>query len=209
MSPMPAGGGAKAKARQESQRTRILEAARKCFSEGGFHGTGMSAIAREAGMSQGLIYRYFTNKAAIIQAITEEQREERREALAGIATCSELVERLLEKIDAWRESGTSGPCEGGFDAAMFLEVSAEATRDADIAAVVMSQEPQIWEDFEALVRRSAEAAGKSLDPDVLRRRTVVMRCLVDGLILCYVRDPGQDRDVLRKSLQGAVAALCL
>ncbi len=209
MSPMPAGGGAKAKARQEAQRERILEAARACFSDGGFHGTGMAAIARAAGMSQGLIYRYFTNKAAIIRAITDEQREERREALAGIATCSELVDRLLEKIDAWRESGPGGSCEGAFDAALFLEVSAEATRDADIAAVVTAQEPQIWVDFEELVRRSAEAAGKPLEADAVRRRTVVMRCLVDGLILCYVRDPQQDRDVLRQSLQEAITALCL
>ena len=209
MSPMPAGGGAKARARQEAQRARILEAARKCFSEQGFHGAGMSAIAREAGMSQGLIYRYFTNKAAIIRAITDEQREERREALAGIATCSELVDRLLEKIDAWRESGPGGSCEGAFDAALFLEVSAEATRDADIAAVVTAQEPQIWVDFEDLVRRSAVAAGKPLEADAVRRRTVVMRCLVDGLILCYVRDPQQDREVLRHSLQEAITALCL
>lgn len=209
MSPMPAGGGAKAKARQEAQRARILEAARGCFSEGGFHGTGMAAIARAAGMSQGLIYRYFTNKAAIIRAITDEQREERREALAGIATCSELVDKLLEKIDAWRESGPGGSCEGAFDAALFLEVSAEATRDADIAAVVTAQEPQIWVDFEDLVRRSAVAAGKPLDADAVRRRTVVMRCLVDGLILCYVRDPGQDREVLRQSLQEAISSLCL
>ncbi|MAL03064.1 MAG: TetR family transcriptional regulator [Arenimonas sp.] len=209
MSPMPAGGGAKAKARQEAQRARILEAARGCFSEGGFHGTGMAAIARAAGMSQGLIYRYFTNKAAIIRAITDEQREERREALAGIATCSELVDKLLEKIDAWRESGPGGSCEGAFDAALFLEVSAEATRDADIAAVVTAQEPQIWVDFEDLVRRSAVAAGKPLDADAVRRRTVVMRCLVDGLILCYVRDPGQDREVLRHSLQEAISSLCL
>lgn len=209
MSPMPAGGGAKAKARQEAQRARILEAARKCFSEGGFHGTGMSAIAREAGMSQGLIYRYFANKAAIIQAITQEQRQERREAIAGIPTCSDLVDALLDKIDAWREDGTRAGCDGGFDAAMFLEVSAEAIRDADIAAVVLSQEPQIWEDFEALVARSAAAAGKSLDADMLRRRTVVMRCLIDGLILCYVRDPSQDRKVLRHSLQEAITALCL
>ena len=185
MSPMPAGGGAKARARQEAQRERILEAARTCFSEGGFHGTGMAAIARAAGMSQGLIYRYFTNKAAIIRAITDEQREERREALAGIATCSELVDKLLEKIDAWRESGPGEACEGGFDAALFLEVSAEATRDADIAA------------------------GKPLEAEAVRRRTVVMRCLVDGLILCYVRDPQQDRDVLRHSLQEAITALCL
>ena len=98
MSPMPAGGGPKARARQEAQRARILEAARKCFSEQGFHGAGMSAIAKEAGMSQGLIYRYFTNKAAIIQAITEEQRARRTEDLCAIGTFDDLVERLMDKL---------------------------------------------------------------------------------------------------------------
>jgi AcrR family transcriptional regulator len=205
----PAPSADKVNARAEAQRARILDAARKCFSERGFHGASISAIAESAGMSQGLIYRYFTNKAAIIRAITDEQREERREALAGIGTCSELVEKLLEKIDAWREGGPGAACDGSFDAALFLEVSAEATRDPDIAAVVTAQEPQIWVDFEALVKRSAEAAGKPLDAAAVRRRTVVMRCLVDGLILCYVRDPAQDREVLRKSLQEAVTALCL
>ncbi|GAB2503638.1 TetR/AcrR family transcriptional regulator [Arenimonas alkanexedens] len=200
---------AKVSARAEAQRARILGAARKCFSERGFHGASISAIAESAGISQGLIYRYFTNKAAIIHAITDEQREERREALDGIATCSELVDRLLEKIDAWREGGPGAACDGSFDAALFLEVSAEATRDADIAAVVTAQEPQLWIDFEALVRRSAEAAGTPLDMATVRRRTVVMRCLVDGLILCYVRDPAQDRDVLRQSMQEAVSVLCL
>ena len=74
---------------------------------------------------------------------------------------------------------------------------------------VVAQEPQIWVDFEDLVRRSAIAAGKPLEAEAVRRRTVVMRCLVDGLILCYVRDPQQDRGVLRQSLQEAITALCL
>jgi TetR/AcrR family transcriptional repressor of uid operon len=196
-------------ARAQAQRARILDAARRCFSERGFHGAGMAAIASTAGMSPGLIYRYFPGKAAIIRAITDEQREERREALAGIATCTELVEALLHKIDAWRAGGPGAASDGSFDAALFLEVSAEATRDPDIAAVLTAQEPQIWVDFEALVARSAEAAGKPLDPETVHRRTVVVRCLVDGLILCYVRDPSQDRETLRRSLREALAALDL
>ena len=118
MSPMPAGGGAKAKARQEAQRARILEAARKCFSEGGFHGAGMSAIAREAGMSQGLIYRYFASKAAIIQAITEEQRARRAQDLCAIATFDDLVDRLMDKLRRWK-AGTAE--DDTFDPALFLK----------------------------------------------------------------------------------------
>ena len=62
---------AKATLRAEQQRARILDAARRCFSERGFQGASIAAIAEAAGMSQGLIYRYFTNKAAIVRAITD------------------------------------------------------------------------------------------------------------------------------------------
>ena len=87
---VPTLGGAVARLLDARAGERILDAARVCFSERGFHGASISAIAEVAGMSQGLIYRYFTNKAAIIRAITDEQREERREALAGMGVGADL-----------------------------------------------------------------------------------------------------------------------
>ncbi len=43
-------------------RNRILKAARKMFSERGFHGTNSKQIAAEAGVSIGSFYCYFSNK---------------------------------------------------------------------------------------------------------------------------------------------------
>lgn len=82
---LAAGAPSKSELRAQVQRTRILDAARTCFAERGFHAASIAAIAEAAGMSQGLIYRYFTNKAAIVHAIVDEQRQGRGEALAGIA----------------------------------------------------------------------------------------------------------------------------
>ena len=48
-------------ARSRSARS-ILDAAKKCFIEHGFHAASMANIAETAGMSPGLIYRYFENK---------------------------------------------------------------------------------------------------------------------------------------------------
>ena len=42
--------------------TAILDAALKLIAENGFHGTAMSQIAAEAGVSVGIIYRYFESK---------------------------------------------------------------------------------------------------------------------------------------------------
>ena len=193
---------AKASIRAEAQRTRILDAARRCFAERGFHGATIAAIADTAGMSQGLIYRYFASKAAIIHAITDSQREVRTRTLARIGRCSELVDAVLDRID----------CRGdgeGFDAVLFLEITAEASRDPDIAVVVGAQERDLWDDFSTLVQRSAEAAGQPLDPEALRRRTLLFRCLVDGLVLSGTRDPRLDRAVMRAALLEGLADLGL
>lgn len=198
---------AKATLRAEAQRARILDAARRCFSERGFQGASIAAIAEAAGMSQGLIYRYFTNKAAIIRAITDQHSEGRRNALDDLGSVGQLVDRLIELIDDWRAGST---CDQDiFDPALFLEVTAEATRDSDIASVVAAQEKLVWADFEDFLRRSARSAGQAVDENSIRERTIVLRCLLDGLILCYVRDPVMDRELLRRSLQDAVTTLSL
>lgn len=50
-------------------RTKILEAALKVFSRKGFNGATTSEIAREAGVAEGTIFRYFeTKKDLLLQA---------------------------------------------------------------------------------------------------------------------------------------------
>ena len=51
------------------QRERILQAAEKCFIESGFQAASIAHIADTAGISAGLIYRYFDSKALIVKAI--------------------------------------------------------------------------------------------------------------------------------------------
>jgi len=63
--------------RAESQgrperRRQILEAALKVFSEKGFGGASMRAIAREAGINQPLIYWYFEGKEDLFGAVVSE-----------------------------------------------------------------------------------------------------------------------------------------
>ena len=49
-----------------ANRSRIVAAARRCFSRDGFHQTSMPDIAAEAGVSVGAPYRYFAGKEEII-----------------------------------------------------------------------------------------------------------------------------------------------
>jgi AcrR family transcriptional regulator len=61
--------------RRESQREQILEAALACFSENGFHQTGMADIVRRSGMSHGAIYVYFSSKDDIIAALADDRHQ--------------------------------------------------------------------------------------------------------------------------------------
>ncbi len=46
----------------EDKRTAILGATLRLISKNGFHGTAMSKVAKEAGVSAGIIYHYFDSK---------------------------------------------------------------------------------------------------------------------------------------------------
>ena len=189
-------------ARAQQQRARIVAAARGCFAEHGFQGASIGAIAKSAAMSQGLIYRYFTNKAAIVRAIVEEQRAGRSNALSGLSACQQLVDAVMDKLERWRQG--PAPAAPEFDPILFLEITAEASRDAEVAKVLALQEGSIWSELAEIVRRELSAGGRVLCEAAIQERTLVLRCLIDGMIINWVRDPHMDAALMRRSL----SAIC-
>ncbi len=188
----------KAEARAEAQRTRILDAAQHCFIEHGFHGAGMALIAETAQMSAGLIYRYFESKSAIIRAIVEEQLELLREDIAR-NTHPDFPTVLAE------EYGRPHQCEGRrMSASLLLEISAEATRDPQIAAALDDYDTTVRNALQDWLTRAREAGGMALDGEDARRRALVLQCLIEGLKLRETREPGLDRDLLMAALQDVV-----
>ena len=195
----------KSQQRAQAQRARILDAARTCFADRGFHGASIAAIAEAAGISQGLIYRYFTNKAAIVHAIVDEQRQGRGDALAGIDGGRALVEVVMGKLESWR--ARNGSFDREFDPILFLEITTEATRDPEVAAVLAENEQAAWCDLSQIIRRDALASGRVLDEAKLQQLTLALRCLIDGAILNWIRDPAMDPHQLRHSLNAVCDTL--
>jgi AcrR family transcriptional regulator len=52
----------------EERREQILDAAMRLFGQKGFQGTSIRDIAREVGITEGLIYHYFENKEQLLEA---------------------------------------------------------------------------------------------------------------------------------------------
>ena len=93
-----------------ASRAALLVAARKLFSEQGYFNTKVAEIAREAGMSPGNVYLYFSGKEALLQAVLADGFEalERslQEAATGQGSGEEKMARLLDTYIAFeRERG--------------------------------------------------------------------------------------------------------
>jgi AcrR family transcriptional regulator len=84
-------------------RERILEAALALFAERGYEATTMRDVAREAGASLGLAYRYFASKEefalALYMRLAEESEEWAREGLVGGTVAERFEAATLAKLD--------------------------------------------------------------------------------------------------------------
>src|SRR5260370_42372345 len=104
------------------RRTQILDAAVVCFAKRGFHQASMHDISAEAGISVGLIYRYFQNKEAGISTIADRDKQEIQEILERAREAPGLLESLEDLFKA--HCGEKGPQMGsGFVGELFAEAS--------------------------------------------------------------------------------------
>jgi AcrR family transcriptional regulator len=58
--------------RADDRRSQLMEAALAAFSRGGYHGTHVSHIIKEAGVARGTFYLYFDSKRGVFQALIDE-----------------------------------------------------------------------------------------------------------------------------------------
>ncbi|WP_445493066.1 TetR/AcrR family transcriptional regulator [Niallia sp. 03133] len=66
---------------RDGRKEQIKQAALKMFARRGYTGTKTSMIAKEAGISEGLIYRYFNSKEELFTTLIQELMEEARREL--------------------------------------------------------------------------------------------------------------------------------
>jgi AcrR family transcriptional regulator len=102
-------------------RQRILDGAHRAMLAGGYRGTTMPAIAAEADVSVGLLYRYFDSKEelylAMCEGVTQAQLDELASQMGQIADPRERLARavgyFVESLEAerWGAIVTTGWAE--------------------------------------------------------------------------------------------------
>lgn len=182
----------------EAQRNRILDAAQRCFAERGFHAATMATIAGTAGISAGLAYRYFPGKNAIVLAIIGRQLQARRERIAALPGGADLVDRMVE---AFRELTACRPeSPDGINPALFLDMSAEATRLPEVAAAIECSDRLTQADFRAWLERAPAEGGMGLAPAEAESRALLLQVFFEGMVVRAAREPGLDPERLRGAL---------
>lgn len=171
-----------------AQQAKIRRAAEICIRRSGFHGAGIAAICAEAGISPGRLYHYYPGKAALIAALVHEAQED---ALAALAPLTELntpdyFGALFERcIDAALLAANVEY------ATLALEISAEATRDPEIATALADYTQALraaWSTAIA-VGQARGVIAKHLPPDPLADLVMLV---LDGATGLRIADPTLD-----------------
>ncbi len=84
--------------RAKSRQT-IMESALELFTHKGYHGTSVSMIANQAGVSAGLMYNYFQSKDELLEAIVRDGMTKMESLMGEVFTITEPRKQLRAMID--------------------------------------------------------------------------------------------------------------
>ncbi|MFI5966551.1 TetR/AcrR family transcriptional regulator [Streptomyces asoensis] len=102
---MSAGGQQGRKPRADVQRNRaaLLETAQRHFLRHGV-GTSLEAVAKEAGVGPGTLYRHFPTREALLAAVLQTRSEEllaRQEGIARLGDADKALEQWLRALEEY------------------------------------------------------------------------------------------------------------
>ncbi len=169
--------------KHQAKKQMILDAAKACFAEQGFHQTSTAQICAAAGVSTGNLFHYFSSKKAIIAAIVEEDLQQTQIFVATLREQENLVAALDAFFDVVLDVA-SDPAQ----ASLALEIAAEAGRDAEVGVLYRLSTRVMREELEYLVSLGMERGQFSRKFSAAS----VVHCLmvmVDGIFSRVFVDP--------------------
>jgi TetR/AcrR family transcriptional regulator, repressor for uid operon len=175
---------------------QILEAAIVCFAKRGFHQTSMHDISAEAGISVGLIYRYFANKEAVISAMAGQHKSEIQDLLERARQAPSLLESLEILFTAHCSENSPKVLS-----AFVVDLYAEASRNPQIADLVRDVLQTSMDGVTDLIARSPEAkegATHGLKPHELSE---LIFAVARGMLMRDVLQPQEMTAAERRTRQ--------
>jgi len=187
--------------RRDQQIQRIMEAAKNCFVRHGFQGASMQQICAEAGMSPGALYRYFSSKEAIIEAITEQDRREDIELFKVMAGQPSVVEGIVAVAMAHMHHIHERKL-----APLFAEIRAESMRNPAIERCCMQNMGQAQEMLQPYLGAAIERG--EVDPITdLDALLAALMAIGEGLMLNDLLGMGFEAAKLEIIIRATVEAM--
>ncbi len=185
--------------RMAGARERILLAARELVAAGGYRNAPVTAVAAQAGVSTGLIYRHFPSKAELFVEVLSAAVEHEVEILEGIAAGSEPApQRLRLAITAFVRRALAGP---GLAHAFIVEPV-----DPEVEAERMRGRRRFGDVFRRLVEDGiASGAFPAQDVDVTA--ACIVGAFTEALVGPTAPSPQAHRD--EHALADSISAFCL
>jgi len=159
---------------------RLLAAAQRLLTSGGFEALKLSAIAREAGESKASIGYHFGNKAGLVTALVDSFAHD---ANRGLIEDTGELPRGEERIHALIDGETRIAADAE-SYQSFFEVLPHALRDDDLRERVAA----LYDGYRDTVLRCLDAADPAAK-EQLRPFAMLMIAIVDGLAIQHVLDP--------------------
>ena len=167
---------------------RIVEAMRRSVAVRGVAGSPFDHVAREAGVSRGLLHYYFGTKERLLAEVCRRDCEMRMDALdaqlAGAATAEQVVERLVASL----QDVVGGEPEF---LPLIFELFTLGQRNEELNAEFTVLVQRTRDHFASLIE-AKQAEGVlhlAASPEALAD---VLMALADGLAMRMLAEPGRD-----------------
>jgi AcrR family transcriptional regulator len=182
---------------------RIVEAMRVSVAARGIAGATFDHVAREAGVSRGLLHYYFGTKERLLVEVVRLESDVRiqriEDGIADATTPDDVIAVLVQTFEDFLG-------EGPAPAVMFFELSTLAQRNAEIAAELAELGRRTREHFADALRAKSDAGVLSLraDPEEI---TTFLFALADGVTVRRLVEPNLDVGPVIKHCTAAARAL--
>jgi AcrR family transcriptional regulator len=183
--------------------TRIVEAMRASVAQRGIAGSTFDHVAREAGVSRGLLHYYFGTKERLLVEVVRRESERRSQSLdqavADAAGADELIHALVRSLEEILGEGQSAMV-------MFYELLTLGQRNPEIGAELAALARSTRTRLADALRAGSEAGVFTLTvgPDDVAS---FLFALADGVSIRRLAEP--DLDVRPLMDQAVLAARAL
>jgi AcrR family transcriptional regulator len=178
---------------------RIVEAMRASVAARGIAGSTFDHVAREAGVSRGLLHYYFGTKERLVVEVVRRECQVRGElvqqAVAGADGADDLIDALVRSFEEVLGEGSS-------EVVMYYELLTLAQRNDGIAAELAELARTLRLTVADALRAGSEAGVFALEADPGDVATFLL-ALADGVMIRRLSEPELD---VRRLMDQAVAA---